>query len=229
LSRATILLIDDDSEIRRLLEAVLTPTYALFHVDSLRHAQDFLERKHPDLILLDDELPDGRGIEIFPRLKKFDQTLKTPILMLTKKGAVENKVAAFELGAEDYITKPFEPLEVLARVQLRLRTIKPTSAPQRFDDLELDVPMSKAYLLAGEKRNEIEMTPIEFKILYLLASRRGEVLSRRDILKEVWGSGQHVIERTVDQHVSKIRKKIQESSFTVRSAHGRGYAFVKAV
>lgn len=229
MSRSTILLIDDDSEIHRLLEAVLTPNYALFHVDSLKQARDFLARNLPDLILLDDELPDGRGIELFASLQKREGEKESPILMLTKRGAVENKVAAFELGAEDYITKPFEPLEVLARVQLRLRHKKGPSLPQRFDDLELDVPMSKAYLLAGEKRNEIEMTPIEFKILYLLASRKGEVLTRSDILKEVWGTSQHVIERTVDQHVSKIRKKIQDSSFTVRSAHGRGYAFVKTV
>lgn len=229
MSRATILLIDDDSEIQRLLEAVLTPTYALFHVDSLRQGRDFLSRTLPDLILLDDELPDGRGLEMFQSLKHLEGAHETPILMLTKRGAVENKVAAFELGAEDYITKPFEPLEVLARVQLRLKHKKGTGVAQRFDDLELDVPMSKAYLLVGENRNEIEMTPIEFKILYLLASRRGEVLTRRDILNEVWGKSQHVIERTVDQHVSKIRKKIQDSSFTVRSAHGRGYAFVKSL
>src|SRR5690606_33343735 len=120
LSRATILLVDDDTEIQRLLEAVLTPSYALFYVESLRQARDFLSRSLPDLILLDDELPDGRGIEMFQNLKERDGGHETPILMLTKRGAVENKVAAFNMGAEDYITKPFEPLEVLARVQLRL-------------------------------------------------------------------------------------------------------------
>tara|TARA_R110000868_G_scaffold248282_12_gene504705 strand:- start:8318 stop:9016 length:699 start_codon:yes stop_codon:yes gene_type:complete len=232
LSRATILLIDDDPEIQTLLETVLTPTYALFHVDNLKNARDFINRSVPDLILLDDELPDGRGIEMFNNLKSVEGARQTPILMLTKKGAVENKVAAFELGAEDYITKPFEPLEVLARVQLRLKHKRSdsSSAPStRFDDLELDVPMSKAYLHAGESKNEIDMTPIEFKILYLLASKKGEVLSRKDILSEVWGDSQHVIERTVDQHVSKIRKKLQECSYTVRSAHGRGYAFVKNI
>lgn len=232
MSRATILLIDDDPEIQTLLEAVLMPKFALFHVDSLKNARDFLERSIPDLILLDDELPDGRGIELFHNLKSSDGATNTPTIMLTKRGAVENKVVAFDLGADDYITKPFEPLEVLARVQLRLKNKKTDSNDQsshRFDDLELDVPMSKAYLHESDSRNEIDITPIEFKILYLLASKKGEVLTRKDILDEVWGKSQHVIERTVDQHVSKIRKKLQDCTYTVRSAHGRGYAFVKNI
>lgn len=227
---ATVLLVDDDPEIHALLKAILSTQYALFSVETLKAARDFLDRNTPDLILLDDELPDGRGLGLFEYLRKDTKTISTPTLMLTKKHEVSNKVVAFDLGADDYITKPFEPLEVLARIQLRLKnknteSTRPVST--RYDDLELDIPMGKAFLYKNEAKEEIDMTPIEFKILYLLANKKGGVLSRKQILEEVWGDQQHVIERTVDQHVSKIRKKIDGCTYTVRSAHGRGYAFVK--
>jgi len=229
-SLATVLLVDDDPEIHALLKAILLTQYALFSVETLKGARDFLERSTPDLILLDDELPDGRGIELFDFLKNNSKTISTPTLMLTKKHEVSNKVVAFDLGADDYITKPFEPLEVLARIQLRLKnknTENAGSVSTRHDDLELDIPMGKAYIHKNDAKEEIDMTPIEFKILYLLANEKGGVLTRKQILEEVWGDQQHVIERTVDQHVSKIRKKLEYCSYTVRSAHGRGYAFVK--
>lgn len=229
MTKSVVLLVDDDIEIKNLLEVMLTTDFAFYHVGSLKQARDFLVRFTPDLILLDDELPDGRGVELFDNMPRATPGVMPTILMLTKRGAVENKLAAFELGAEDYITKPFEPREVYARIQLRLKNQnKQVANVTRIDDIELDVLMSKAYIVDQDEKREIEMTPIEFKILYLLASKKGDVLTRQDILREVWGKSQHVIERTVDQHVSKIRKKIQESSFTVRSAHGRGYAFVKS-
>ncbi len=230
MSLATILLIDDDPEIHSLLKAVLSAQYAMFSVETLKAARDFLNQNKPDLILLDDELPDGRGIQLFDDLKSNSTTSNIPTLMLTKKHEVANKVVAFDLGADDYITKPFDSLEVIARIQLRLKNrsadkIKAVST--KFDDLELDIPMGKAFIHSNDTKEELELTPIEFKILYLLANKKGSILSRKEILEEVWGDQQHVIERTVDQHVSKIRKKLETCSYTVRSAHGRGYTFVK--
>ncbi len=225
-----ILIVDDDSEIHALLKAVLSGQFTVFCVDSLKAARDFINQNTPDLILLDDELPDGRGIHLFDDLKSNSATVSIPTLMLTKKHEVANKVVAFDLGADDYITKPFDSLEVVARIQLRLKnrsSDKVKAVSTKFDDLELDIPMGKAFVHTDDTKEELDLTPIEFKILYLLANKKGSILSRKEILVEVWGDQQHVIERTVDQHVSKIRKKLDGCSYTVRSAHGRGYTFIK--
>ena len=148
--------------------------------------------------------------------------------MLTSKKELKDKLTAFNSGADDYVIKPFEPLELLARAQARLRDnaseIAEGSEITR-GDLDLDLTTQGVVLNKNNEKIKLDLTPIEFKILYFLSKVPGDVYNRRDILKNVWGENNHVIERTVDQHISKLRKKLDNSAYTIKSLHKQGYLF----
>jgi DNA-binding response OmpR family regulator len=157
-------------------------------------------------------------------VKSTDGKEDIPIVMLTQRKELKDKLNAFEAGADDYISKPFEPLELLARVNARLRGTNPKNSNLlEREDLKLDLTNQHLTLIKEEGEEEISLTPIEFKILYQLAREEGVVRSRADLLETVWGKNQNVIDRTVDQHVSKLRKKLEGSRMTVKSLHKKGY------
>lgn len=176
-----------------------------------------------DLIILDVMLPRKDGFEVCRELRRAG--IRTPVIMLTAKTQESDKVLGLELGADDYVTKPFSPRELRARVKAILRRAA-GEAPEvyRFGEMELD--FSRCELRrAGQA---IEMTPLEFKLLSVLIRRRGRVLSRDQLLTEVWGHGAFLTDRVIDTHVLNLRKKIEPQPATPRyliSVRGVGYRF----
>jgi two-component system, OmpR family, alkaline phosphatase synthesis response regulator PhoP len=172
-------------------------------------------RRRPDLIVLDLMLPGLDGYRVLRQLR--DDGLSAPVLILTAKGEEADKVLGFRLGADDYVTKPFGVLELLARVEALLRRSRPVSTPVaqgslRFGDI--DVALSTRSVRRGGQ--EVSLTPMEFDLLVALLRREGAVVSRLELLKEVWGHSSAVLTRTVDTHIGELRRKLEEDPATPR-------------
>lgn len=217
-----IAVIDDEPDILHLVDIHLKK--AGFHTVLFQDAGTFLKSLDmhvPDLIILDLMLPDMDGFEVCRRLKQESDHAALPIIMLTAKGQEADKVQGLELGADDYLTKPFSPRELVARVKAVLRrsgqgtsaiiTIKGvlTIDPERFEVTVQEQPVA--------------LTAVEFKILHLLASHKGKVFSREKILDHLWGNEKAVIDRTVDVHIKNLRDKLGEAAVVVQNVRGVGY------
>ena len=224
-----VLVIDDDSDILALVKHTLSREFNVTFAEDILNAETYLSREMFDLVILDEVLPDGLGSEFCQKLKTKSDTESPSVIMLTQRKELKDKLNAFDAGADDYISKPFEPLELLARVHARLKVTSNTSSSLEIEDLRLDLT-SQSLIIVRDNDNEEKtsdeealLTPIEFKLLYQLAREEGVVRSRDYLLETVWGKNQNVIDRTVDQHISKLRKKIETSRLTVKSLHKKGY------
>lgn len=176
-----------------------------------------------DLILLDVSLPDGNGIEFLPELKSIPKLEGVPIFILTVSDAILNKVAAFGVGVDDYICKPFNPLELRSRVEARLRHADHLNSSRRqVGNLVLDQSRMRIHFSQNPAR-KIDVTPIEFKILFFMSRRPDVIFSRQQIIDEVWGPSTYITDRTVDAHVSHIRKKLEQANVSIQTVQGVGY------
>lgn len=221
-----ILVIEDDGNIRELLRLYLEQEGY-----SVETAQDGLEgmrafkRLHPDLVLLDLMMPVMDGTQV---IREIRASSKTPVIMLTAKGETFDKVAGLELGADDYITKPFEMRELIARVRAVLRRFDKGGAPMKleFDNLIIDKE-SYNIVVKGEK---MEIPPKEIELLYFLASSPNRVFTRAQLLDDVWGFDYFGDTRTVDVHVKRLREKLQGVSdqWEIKTVWGVGYKFEMA-
>ncbi len=226
-NQARILVVDDESDILTLLEYNLRK--AGFKVLEARDGPEAIEaaRAHrPDLVLLDIMLPDMEGTEVLKRLKSLDATAAIPVIMLTAKGEEIDKIIGFELGAEDYITKPFSPRELILRVKAVLkRTSEHPEAEtgERISYKELSIDPSRHKVLVAGKA--VELSTTEFKLLAELMQARGRVLSRDVILDRAWGRDCYVIPRTVDTHVRRLRAKLGTAGDYIETIRGVGYRF----
>ncbi len=219
----TILIVEDDSNIRELLHLYLEQEGYRIEV-----AQDGAEglrtykRVHPDLILLDLMMPVMDGTQMIRELRTFS---KTPVIVLTAKGEVYDKVALLELGADDYITKPFEMREVIARVRAVMRRFEQDAGEPKlvFDNLSID-KQSYNIIVKGQK---MEIPPKEIELLYFLASSPNRVFTRAQLLDDVWGFDYFGDTRTVDVHVKRLREKLQGVSeqWEIKTVWGVGYKF----
>lgn len=220
-----ILIIDDDQDVLALLRHTLSREFELAFCETVSDGEAYVSQNDYDLIVLDEVLPDGLGSELCQRIKNTSGKDNIPVVMLTQRKELKDKLNAFDAGADDYISKPFEPLELLARVHARLRGNSGNNQNVlEREDLRLEIATQALFYVPQEgPEEEISLTPIEFKILYHLAKEEGAVRSRAELLETVWGKNQNVIDRTVDQHVSKLRKKIEKSCLTVKSLHKKGY------
>ncbi len=219
-----ILIVEDDADIALGLEDDLTMEG--HDVEVVRDGETACRRSREeswDLILLDVMLPGKDGFEVCRELRSGG--LQTPIIMLTAKVQEAEKVMGLELGADDYVTKPFSPRELRARVKAVLRRFSsPSSGTYHFGDVEVDFARAEVRR-AG---HSIEATPIEFRLLTAFIERRGRVLSREQLLAAAWARGIHVTDRAVDAHIVNLRKKIEphpaEPTFLL-SVRGFGYRF----
>lgn len=218
-----IAIVEDETDIRELL--CLHFKKAGFRVESFERGDQFLKflsQKLPDLIILDLMLPDTDGMEVCKFLKKKEEIADIPIIMVTARGEEIDKILGLELGADDYVTKPFSPRELLARVKavLRRKTKGEYSQVIEIGQILSINPAKFEVKVEGEK---VELTSTEFKILELLASKPGWVFTRDKILDYLWGDEKLVLDRTVDVHVKNLRAKLCKAKDLIKNVRGIGY------
>lgn len=218
-----ILVVDDETDILTLLEYNLEKAgFKVISADDGPDAIDITKRERPDLIILDIMLPSMEGTEVCKILKSGDATRHIPIIMLTAKGEEVDRVVGFELGADDYITKPFSPRELILRVKAVLK---------RGQDREVKiikagpVTMDVERSLATADGKVLKLTAIEFKLLLELAKSDGRVLSRDTLLDRAWGAEVYVTDRTVDTHIRRLREKLGKVSKYIETVRNVGYRF----
>ena len=202
-----ILVIEDEQEIRRFLRASLgNHNYQVIEADNARDGLRQAEDQHPDLVLLDLGLPDVDGLEVIRRMRDWTTT---PIIVVSARGREAEKVAALDAGADDYLTKPFSVGELLARIRVALRhsTRAGESGESTFNRDELSVDLAKRQVFVG--RNEVHLTPIEFRLLATLIKHAGKVVTHRQLLKEVWGPDSVFETHYLRVYMAHLRRKIE--------------------
>jgi DNA-binding response OmpR family regulator len=223
-----ILVVDDDQKTVNLIRLYLEKDgYRTIPAFNGRQALDLAHQRHPDLVILDLMLPEVDGLEVCRSLRSQSNI---PIIMLTAKTTEDDKLTGLDLGADDYITKPFSPRELMARVRAVLRRAQEAEPanPQTlcFGDLEINF----LHHLVRHKDQAIHLTPTEFRLLATLASQPGRVFSRLDLLEQVLGFDYGGLERTIDVHVMNLRKKIEvdpNEPHYIQTIYGIGYAFIQ--
>lgn len=225
-----ILVVEDEQPIREMVGFALENSgYEVQEAISARQAQTLIADNVPDLILLDWMLPDVSGIDYARRLKKEDLTREIPIIMLTARGEEEDKILGFESGADDYVTKPFSPRELVARIKAVLRRGGPPADEEVLEAKGLILDMASHRVSAGE--NTLEIGPTEYRLLEFFMSHPERVYSRGQLLDQVWGSNVYVEERTVDVHIRRLRKALEPFGHDtlIQTVRGAGYRFSKRV
>ncbi|MEM9555285.1 MAG: response regulator transcription factor [Acidobacteriota bacterium] len=221
----TVLIVEDDRKISQLVAKHLTSAgFRAVEVHRGEDAEDAAERCAPVLVILDIGLPGVDGLEVLRRLRRRSDV---PILMLTARSTETDKVLGFEVGADDYLTKPFGTRELVARVRALVRRAQAgeaTEAPVTRGGLTID-PGRRTIEIDGER---LEVTTLEFDVLHFLASRPGRVFSRQALMDQVWGEGRVVDDRSIDSLISRLRRKIEPEPSRPRylqTVWGAGYRF----
>jgi DNA-binding response OmpR family regulator len=222
-----ILVVDDEPEAVELLEFNLKQAgYAVTTAGDGAEALKKARSQVPDLIVLDVMLPEMDGFEICKSLRLDPGTAKVPVIMLTAKAAEIDRVLGLELGADDYLTKPFSPRELMLRIKKILARSQPDEKVKdqlRYGDLLIDVPRH----IASWKGKTIELTATEFRLLTVLAQRAGRVQSRDHLLRDVWEYDSLIDTRTVDTHMRRLREKLGAAAQHLDTVRGVGYRFVE--
>lgn len=226
-AKPKILVIEDNEDTRRFLSQILGREYEVILADNAVLGIDFARNQAPDLILLDIMLPHLSGLDACQLLKKDERTARIPIIFLSAKSKVSDITSGLNLGADDYIPKPFDYKELLARVQARLRISAARGATGDnivVGELQVD-PASRVVKYKGRA---IDLTLTEFDILRRLATNPGDTISRKDIIEAVrHHSKKPINDRTIDVHIRAIRKKIPEMQKLLTSVYGVGYRYEK--
>jgi DNA-binding response OmpR family regulator len=219
-----IAVVDDDPDILELVSVHLKK--AGMKVRAFPDAgpfYSFLHQDTPDLVILDLMLPDADGIDICKSLRQEERSSAVPIIMLTARADELDRVLGLEIGADDYITKPFSPKELVARVKAVLRRSRPRE--RKMEKVEiggvLTIDLQRHEVVAGGAK--VELTAVEFRILQFLASKKGWVFSRDTILDSLWGHDKIVSDRTVDVHVRHLREKLGPAAPLIKNVRGVGY------
>tara|TARA_B000000475_G_scaffold76060_1_gene61313 strand:+ start:335 stop:1027 length:693 start_codon:yes stop_codon:yes gene_type:complete len=223
-----ILIIEDEPDIRKTLEYNISREgYEVISASSLSEARQNLESSSFSLLLLDLMLPDGSGLDLFRELKQDKSKSSMPVIILTAKDDEVDKVVGFELGADDYVTKPFSVRELILRVKAVLKRGVSKSdnveVQRQFGELKIDVDSHEVFV----NDEPISLTALEFKLLRQLVDRRGRVQSRDQLLSDVWGYSSDVTTRTVDTHIKRLREKLGDMGKYVQTIRGVGYKFTR--
>ena len=221
----TVLIVDDEAPIREMIAVALEMAdYDYIEAADAREAHALIVDKQPDLILLDWMLPGTSGVELARRLKKEEATAEIPIIMLTAKVEEDNKIQGLEVGADDYITKPFSPRELVARLKAVLRRTTPpgVETPIEVDGLTLDPVGHRVTTLTGA----LNIGPTEYRLLQFFMTHQERVYTRSQLLDQVWGGNVYVEERTVDVHIRRLRKALGDQyDHLIQTVRGTGYRF----
>ena len=235
--KAKILIIEDDRDLNNLLKYTLEATrdYSVVsHFDGAT-AFDLVLEQAPDLVLLDVMLPGVYGTEVLKRLRGDPRVRQTPVILLTARSQEDDKIEGFESGADDYITKPFSPKELLLRVQALLRRSSPGKIVTVFADesgKEKSIVVGPLKIYPEQYRTVVDtetvpLTSTEYQLLLYLAERVGRLQSREALLQRVWGYEGNVNTRTVDTHIKRLRQKLGIAGSLIETVHGFGYQLVE--
>jgi len=228
MDKSTVLIVDDEFAIRDMLRMALEMAdFRCVEAEDIKQAYQLILDEKPAIVLLDWMLPGGNGLELLRRLKRDDITREVPVIMLTAKTAEDNVIQGLDVGADDYITKPFAPRELIARIRALLRRSGSGSEGDKIqvDDLLLDGE-SKRIFIADYP---LEMGPTEFNLLQFFMSHPERAYTRGQLLDQVWGANVYVEERTVDVHIRRLRKALKspeaDYSYMIQTVRGTGYRF----
>ena len=224
----TVLIVDDEDAIRDMLRMALeVSNFRCLEAEDIRQAHRLIVDERPDIVLLDWMLPGGTGLELLHRLKRDELTREVPVIMLTAKTAEDNIIQGLDVGADDYLTKPFAPRELIARIKALLRRLGTGDAGDmmRVENLVLDTLGKRVFI--GD--TQLEMGPTEFNLLQFFISHPERAYTRGQLLDQVWGANVYVEERTVDVHIRRLRKTLQSTagdySNLIQTVRGTGYRF----
>ncbi len=225
-----ILLVEDSAVDQTIVSSVLQKDYTVTVAATAADAVYHSEKSSFDMILLDVMLPDMDGFTLCTHLRRLEKTRDIPIIFLTAKTALGDKVNGLSIGADDYIVKPFEPLELLARIQAKFTRLEALRSKTDLlliakGNLKVDLSSQRAYLIQDKKEMELDLTPVEFKLLSYFLQNEGAALTRDQLLEAVWGKGVNVLHRTIDKHVCSLRKKLSVEANRISTVSGMGYRF----
>jgi len=225
LAKEKILAVDDDPDILKLLQYNLEKEgFSVITAANGQEALRLVRSQPPQAIILDLMLPEVDGLEVCRQIKRDESLSQVPILMLTAKGEEVDRVVGFELGADDYITKPFSPRELVLRVKAILKRSSPREEPAKrisLGDLLIDLDRHQVWI-GGQ---EVQLTFIEFGLLSALVGRRGRVQTRDRLLADVWNYEPDIDSRTVDTHIRRLRSKLGKWGEAIETVRGLGYRF----
>lgn len=222
-----ILCIEDDLTTQTLLVASLKE-YDVVCVSTIKQAEEALVKCNFHALLLDIQLPDGDGLRFLTQLKHNEKYIKIPIMILSGHAEISNKVMAFTFGAEDFITKPFDPVELNARVsaKIRRRQLEIDKAKiRKIENLMIDFDRQKVFYINNSTEQDLGLTSIEIKIISFLTKRLEQVYSREQIMDNVWGET-FITDRTIDSHVAHLRQKIEKTQVQIDTVKNFGYRAV---
>ena len=222
--RYNILIAEDESDIRDLISFNLEREHmeTLLAKDGVE-AFEIAKQKSPDLIVLDLMLPRMDGVTVFKELRQDSRTRDIPVIMLTAKAQLDDVITGLEMGADDYLTKPFSPKELVLRVKALLRRINTTTANSTISSGKFRLDKNTLHcFVSGE---QVDLTPTEFKLLLLIVEREGTVQNREDLLREVWGYRDTANSRTLDTHIKRLREKLGDLSRCIETVRGVGYQY----
>ena len=224
-----ILIVEDEPDIRKNLKYNISREgFDVITAGSLSESEEIVNSNSISLIILDLMLPDGSGLDLCKKFKSNSKTESIPIIILTAKDDEVDRVVGFELGADDYVTKPFSVRELILRIKAVLKrgqTKKEVVEVERqFGDLSMDIESHEVYV----NNDEINLTALEFRLLRHLVDRRGRVQSRDQLLSDVWGYSAEITTRTVDTHIKRLREKLGPMGKYVQTIRGVGYKFSRS-
>jgi two-component system, OmpR family, phosphate regulon response regulator PhoB len=224
----TVLIVEDEVAIRGMLRMALElAELQCIEVDNIHDAHCLIVDERPDIVLLDWMLPGGSGIELLRRLKRDEATRDLPVIMLTAKTAEDNVIQGLDVGADDYVTKPFAPKTLIARINALLRRTAGIGSQERIVAGELILEGDSRRVYIGDE--VVSMGPTEFRLLHFFMSHPERAYSRGQLLDRVWGGNVYVEERTVDVHIRRLRKALTtpaaDCSHFIQTIRGTGYRF----
>ena len=226
MSRNRILIVDDEPAIREMVAVALElADFDVLEAENAQRGHEIIVDERPDLVLLDWMLPSVTGIELARRLKRDETTNEIPIIMLTAKSEEDNKIQGLDVGADDYITKPFSTRELISRIKAVLRRASSTAADKAIEveGLCLD-PVSHRISADDEP---VDMGPTEYRLLEFFMSPQERAYSRTQLLDQVWGANVYVEDRTIDVHIRRLRKALSPFGYDrfIQTVRGTGYRF----
>lgn len=228
MSNKTVLIVDDEAPIREMIRLALELSdFNCLEAADTTSAHALIVDQHPDIVLLDWMLPGNSGVDLLRRLRRDELTSELPVIMLTAKASEDNKIQGLDVGADDYITKPFAPRELISRIKALMRRSGGLDDNKTIQVLGLKLDPSSHRVSIDEQ--PLEMGPTEFRLLRFFMTHQERAYSREQLLDQVWGGNVYVEERTIDVHIRRLRKALEtqgaDYGVLIQTVRGTGYRF----